>query len=216
MTLHDAEAPPAGEPTPSPRPRGMLGRRLAFREPSPEELGELLSPTTPSPGQSPAPGTEAPATEELPGEAPGFDSAGPPSDEKSSRSSEPTSSEPSDTPGGKKRAIFASEENKKLARNAVLLGSYRAQQILARTEGQIRAGLYLADDEDAENIGDPVANIVARRTGVSSDNPDVNDGIAALVGFANYVAKQFTRAMVAKRWDAEASAPQVIPGEVAG
>lgn len=212
MTLHDAEAPPAGEPTPSPRPRGMLGRRLAFREPSPEEMEELLAPRIPSPGESP----ETPGTgEELPGEDPGFDSAGPPPGE-SDRSESAATGEKRSATQGSKRTIFASEENKQLARNAVLLGSVRVHQVLARTEGQIRAGLYLAEDEDAENIGDPLANIAARRTGISSDNPDVNDGIAAAIGFANYIVKQFTRAMVAKRFDADAAAPQTIPGEVAG
>ena len=182
---------------------------MAFREPSPEEMESLLGPTIPSPA---SPGT----TEPPPAEDPGFDSAGPPPGESDPSASAGTGDQGSATRASERKGIFASEENKKLARNAVLIGSYRAHQMLARTQGQIRAGLYLADDEDAEHMGDPLANIAARHTGISSDNPDVNDGIAALIGFANYVAKQFTRAMLAKRLDQEANAPQVIPGEVDG
>lgn len=210
MTLHDAEAPPAGEPTPSPRPRGMLGRRLAFREPSPEEMEELLGPRIPNPGES-----QETTGEELPGEAPGFDSAGPPSGDPDPSDRAETGEERSGTRASKK-TIFASEESKRLARNGVLLVGSRAHEWFARTEGQIRAGLYLADEEDAENIGDPLANIAARRTGISSDNPDVNDAIAGLIGFGNYLVKQFVRATVAARVDREAAPPQVIPGEVAG
>jgi hypothetical protein len=187
----------------------MLGRRLAFREPTPEEMDAILSP-----GQSPEPATGEPPLEE----GPGFDSAGLPSDESDRSGSAATGGAPSDTPDSekkKRRPIFASEETKKTFRNGVFLTSVQAHRMLARTEGQIRANLYLADEEDQANIGDPLANIAARRTGISSDNPDVNDAVAGLIGFANYLVKQFSLSMIARRLDAEANPPQVIPGEVA-
>lgn len=204
MTVHADDVQQAGPIPPEPR-RGMLGRRLAFREPSPEELDQLLSPESLTEG----PGEESPEA------GAGFDSADRPSDASDPSGSAETGSPGSDTRAGKRRTIFASEEAKRTARNGVFLASVQAHRLLVRTQEQAALNLYVADEEDQANIGDPLANIAARRTGAVSDNPDVNDAIQGLLGFGNYLVKQFQLSMIAKRQHMEAGAPETIPGEVA-
>jgi hypothetical protein len=206
VTVHDADAQRDETTPPSPRPRGVLGRRLAFREPSPEELETMLSPEA---GRPPLTGEE-PLEED-----PGFDSAGPPSGESDPGSGE-TSSGQSDTRAGRRGPLkVASDEARQMAHNGVFLASVRVQAMLARSQEQIDLGMYVADEQDQEQIGTPLADIAARRAGVSSDNPDVNDAISALIGVANYVVKQVQLSAVARRMHREATPPQIIPGEVA-
>jgi hypothetical protein len=51
-------------------------------------------------------------------------------------------------------------------------------------------GLWLADEEDQANIGDPLARIAARHTPLSGEGTsDVADGIEAMIGTAAYAAK---------------------------
>lgn len=214
MTVHaDADVQQQQEPEPLVPPRqergSFLGRRLAFREPSPEELSHLLSPTEETTPAA-APGEESHAAEDVSG------SAGPWSDESGQSDSADTSSPASGTRAGKSSTKFASEELRKTARNGVFLASVQAQRLLVRTQAQAELNLYIADDDDQANIGDPLADIAARRSGGAiSDNPDVNSAIQALMGFGNYVVKQFQLSMIAKKYDAAAAAPEVIPGEVA-
>jgi hypothetical protein len=69
-----------------------------------------------------------------------------------------------------------------------------AHQVLARDEPAQAVELYRTDDDDAEAIGDPLANIANRHGGLgAAGNPDLGDAIAALIGLALYATKQFAR-----------------------
>lgn len=62
---------------------------------------------------------------------------------------------------------------------------------LTRDELEHDAGLYLADDDDQENIADPASALIARRTGANvSSNPDLADAIACAMALATYIGKQ--------------------------
>ena len=65
-----------------------------------------------------------------------------------------------------------------------------AHQYLARDDASRAVGLYLVDDETAEQIGDPLSRIAARHAGPmgAAANPDVADGIAAMLGVAKFVS----------------------------
>jgi hypothetical protein len=80
---------------------------------------------------------------------------------------------------------------KATTRKAVLISTSLAHRLAARSELEKRAGLYIADEQDQELIGDPIANVLHRRGGgVSKLSPDANDALSGLMGFANYIAKQ--------------------------
>jgi hypothetical protein len=170
-------------------PASRQRRNLFFR--SPEE------PEGPSP--SPAVEITPPATsEDLGGSAsePGW-----PSDEPTDRSeSDPTSSRGS---SGNPLAKLGKATAQKSAAKAVLIAGGMAHRIAARTEAQQAAGLYLADEEDARNIGDPIGSLVARRGGVAGKavSPDVADLIEALMGLANYISKQLSKMLLVRDYE---------------
>lgn len=89
-------------------------------------------------------------------------------------------------------------------RRGVLMAGGIAHTVLAREEAQQRVGLYLADEDDSQAIGDPLTNIAYRHGGIgAAGNPDVADAIAALIGLALYGAKQLARATEARMLAAE-------------
>lgn len=100
----------------------------------------------------------------------------------------------------------------------VLIGTEMAHRAVARTEGQRQVGLMLADNEDAENIGDPLTELIHRRGGIAgaaaAANPDVGDAIRMMMGLANFASKQVAAAMEARAID-EAHAAGFRPDEVA-
>lgn len=100
-------------------------------------------------------------------------------------------------------------------RNGVILVSHQANQYLARTEAQRELELYLADDQDAENIGDPLARIVGRREGLGQVSPDTADLMAAMMGLAGYATKQIQKAAIASKIQARGEGVQVFPEEAA-
>ncbi len=104
-------------------------------------------------------------------------------------------------------------------RNGVIIASHQAHSFLARTQGQVEAQLYLADDQDAANIGDPLARITARREGLGQVSPDTADLMAAMMGLAGYASKQIQRQAIASKWDEGRRAADVqtlpTPGDLA-
>jgi hypothetical protein len=98
------------------------------------------------------------------------------------------------------------------ARQAVLVASGMAHRFATTSQAQVMVGLYLADDEDAERIGDPLARIAGRRVKDSAAiaNPDVADAISGLLGFAGYMSKQIVKLSQARQFeggDVEPPAP---------
>lgn len=97
-------------------------------------------------------------------------------------------------------------------RHGVLMAGSIAHQVLARQEAQQRVGLYLADEDDAQAIGDPVTNIVHRHGGIgAAGNPDLADAIAAMIGLALYGTKQLARFAEARMLAAEQRPVQEQP-----
>jgi len=81
---------------------------------------------------------------------------------------------------------------KATTRKGVLVATSAVHRIAARTDLEKAAGLYIADDQDQELIGDPVANLLHRRGGIVGGkmSEDANDALSALMGLANYIGKQ--------------------------
>jgi hypothetical protein len=175
----DSDASQPSSPPPSP----SRGRIPFFRSPAAEEdLSSTLPPLSPSEsGDGSASAGEQPSD---PSESP--EETGP----RASSADGPLK------PLGK-AALKATTAQ------AVLIGSAMAHRVAARTEGQRRVGLYIADEEDADNIGGPVASILHRRGGVAGGqlSPDANDALQAIMGLAGYVSKQVVRVQQAREVD---------------
>jgi hypothetical protein len=96
-------------------------------------------------------------------------------------------------------------------RNGVIIASHQAHTYLARTAGQLEAGLYMADEDDAERIADPLARIAQRREGIGQVSPDTADLMAAMMGLAGYATKQIQKQATAKKIDLRNQGIQVVP-----
>jgi hypothetical protein len=97
-------------------------------------------------------------------------------------------------------------------RNGVIIASHQAHTYLGRrTQGMAEVQLYLADEQDAESIGDPLSRIAARRDGVGEMSPDTQDLLAAMMGLAGYASKQIQRAAVAQKIDQRNAGVEVVP-----
>jgi hypothetical protein len=183
-------------PLPSQRSRPSLGLFFQNSEESPsewteeplEQAGEASSPLGDgSPSASASPSDEEPGWSD---EAP---------------SSSPSASDPASKKPLSNKAL------KPMFRQGVQIGSGMAYRFAARTAGQQQVGLYLADDEDAANIADPLASIAARREGIAGKvSPDTADFISSMMGVAGYLSKQMVRAQAAAQIDS-GSVPSVDP-----
>lgn len=173
------EQPPADlPPSPSPNLRPNRGVRSLFfsGSPQPEEGEEPPpSPSLQQPGDGSVSGSEWPSDED--------------EDPDSTTTSSPASS--ADARGGPLKPL-SKAALKVTTRKGVLIATSMAHRVAAKTELQRAAGLYIADDQDQELIGDPVANLLSRRGGVVGGkmSEDANDALSALMGLANYIGKQ--------------------------
>lgn len=97
---------------------------------------------------------------------------------------------------------------------AVLIGSGMAHRLAARTEGQRAVGLYLADEEDAENVADPLSSILHRHGGIAGGamNPDTADALAMMFGLAGYASKQIVRLQQSREVDVHLAAGGTLDG----
>jgi hypothetical protein len=195
-------APPVASPLSGPpRPRGGL----TFRAPEEEEettwttldqlAGEGTSPSDPL-ADSPSDSEWTSAEDE----------------DESSDESGPTSSRGSSADSVRPMSARA---QRAAARQAVKIAGAMAHQYLAHDEAAKAVGLYLVDDETAAQIGDPLARIAARHAGPTGAiaNPDVADGIAALLGVAKFVSITVERssAAAAQRAQSPERSPQPTP-----
>lgn len=99
-------------------------------------------------------------------------------------------------------------------RGGVIIAGHQAHEFLARSEGQQHVGLYLTDEEDAANIGDPLARVAARHQGIGQVNPDTADLLSAMVGLTRYATKQIGRTRAAKELDLGAATAVPTPEAV--
>lgn len=107
---------------------------------------------------------------------------------------------------------------KATSRKGVLIASSAVHRIAARHELERAAGLYIADDQDQELIGDPIANLLHRRGGIVGGqmSEDANDAISALMGLANYIGKQVALTVeLGQMKAAGVTVAQTVEGEVA-
>jgi hypothetical protein len=115
--------------------------------------------------------------------------------------------------------LLSKKQMRDTARGAVKIGTGMAHTVAANTEAKKAVGLYLADDEDAENIGDPLADIMYRRGDVVGGklSPDANSALQALMGLAHYFTKQIGKIGVVRQIEAGQAAGEVqpIPRDVA-
>lgn len=170
----------------SPRPSGGL----LFQQPEP------VTSDLPSPSDPPSPSDLPDASPS--GSEPLHDELDDPSGD------DPTSSRGSST---SRPAALSKRTLREAVRRGVLMAGTVAHSVLARQPAEQAVGLYLADDDDAKAIGDPLADIAHRRGGIgAAGNPDVADAIAALIGLALYGAKQFARFAEARAYQHDAAA----------
>ena len=186
----------------SDRPRSG-GLRLGFLQPEePPAATETSSPTAtiPSPASS------------LEDELLDLDS-GPDYDEAPEYGSSAGTSSPGTTPGSDAKVTnpIAGDNLKHVFRNGVIIATDQAHRFLAKTQGQLDTRLYAADDQDAANIGDPLARIAGRREGLGEVSPDTADLLAAMMGLAGYATKQIQKQAIAKQIDGRAPETQTIP-----
>lgn len=87
------------------------------------------------------------------------------------------------------------------ARKGLQGASQVANDNLARDQLDVDAGLYVMSEDQAKMIGDPLADIGARRMSAAGvgGNPDVADGLMAIIGLAVYAADQFALRGAIKR-----------------
>jgi hypothetical protein len=173
--------------------RSTAGQPLAFLQPA-EETPDPSSPSEASPTSwTPEPTAWASSSPDAP------------SDEMPSPA--PTSSPASSTGRGLRKAKV-----QEASRKVVLMAGEGAHRLLSRDDVDEMVDLYRADEEDAKSIGDPVGSIVHRH-GLLGDiaNPDVMDGINALVGLVTYGWKQVQRWRGARQVRAASRLEQQTP-----
>lgn len=78
------------------------------------------------------------------------------------------------------------------ARKGLQGASQVANDNFARDQLEVDAGLYVMSEDQAKMIGDPIADIGARRMSAAgvAGSPDIADGLMAIIGLAVYVADQ--------------------------
>jgi hypothetical protein len=123
--------------------------------------------------------------------------------------SDPDESDPSSSPASsadKPAQLLSKAQMRKTARASVKIGTGMAHTVAAKTEAQRAVGLYLADDEDAANIGDPLADLMHRRGDVIGGklSPDANDFLRSLMGVAGYLTKQIQKIGIVRQLEAPA------------
>lgn len=129
------------------------------------------------------------------GEGPSIPSPAAPLDGSPSEHDEPSDELPEDDdprPTGTRSSAgrrAAERAQQAAARKAVRMTATMLHARLARDEAAQAAGVFLMDDDTAEGIADPLARIAARHLPDDSAiaNPDVADGISAMMGIADYV-----------------------------
>lgn len=98
------------------------------------------------------------------------------------------------------------------ARGALQGLSQLANDNFARDQLEVDASLYVMTDDSAKMIGDPAANIVARRLSAAgvAGSPDVADALVALAGLCVYVLQQLALRGAIRRHRRKIGAAQAV------
>lgn len=87
-----------------------------------------------------------------------------------------------------------------IARNAVLVLSKFVHDVLARTEEEQAADVWIAEPRDQSQIGDPLASIATRHGApATAASPDVAELVAAGIGLVAYLTKNAAKAWQIRR-----------------
>jgi hypothetical protein len=118
-------------------------------------------------------------------------------------SSGPTPSSP-EAPGPVKLNVTALTE---LARGAVLTFSLYVHSALARTDAEKAMSVWIADEEDQAQIGDPIATVAQRRGAAAGlVSKDTAALIEAGIGLLAYGVKNVKKVLAARRAVKQAAA----------
>jgi hypothetical protein len=103
-------------------------------------------------------------------------------------------------------SLVSKAQMRRTAEQAVKIGGGMAHTVGAKSDEAKAVGLYLADDDDARNIGHPLADLMHRRGDVVGGklSPDANNALQAFMGLAGYLTKQVVKTAQIR----EAQAPQ--------
>lgn len=191
--LDESPSPPL-DSSPLPQPR-RSPRSLFFSQPAEDLEPEELLPPAEATGEDVDAGS---ASDLAPSE---------PFDEWND--DDPTSS-PASSPE-KPAQLLSKKQMRDTARTAVKMGTGMAHTVAAKTEAQRSVGLYLADDDDAAAIGDPLADIAYRRGDLVGGkfSPDANDFLRSLMGVAGYLTKQIQKVGVVRQLEQAQAAGEV-------
>lgn len=183
-------ARPSVPPVESLRPSGPL----TFLQPGEPE-------STPSP-------SDLPSTEQLADPSPSNPLPSEP-DDASAAPAGPTSSR-----GSSGSVAVGKRTIQRQSRKAVKMAGVGAHRMLARDEAARQVGMYLTDEEDDEGIGDPLGSIVHRHGWLGdAANPDVVDGINAVIALGAYAWKQIQRGWAARQLRAQQRAAEAAGTE---
>jgi hypothetical protein len=125
-------------------------------------------------------------------------------------SSDPGTTGPSKPQPAPGRSLVELREG---TRNAVQGASELAHDKLARDEIDRELEVFVADPDDAQHIGDPLAGMINRRlraAGITT-SPDAADLIALVAGVAVYASKQLAKLMEARRRRRQLITPDTPP-----
>lgn len=106
---------------------------------------------------------------------------------------EPSAGRRTSSPASSGSAVLSREDLRKAMREGVTVAGEMMHEHLTRDQLEREYDLYLADEDDAQGIGDPVANMVHRRGLTKVADPDLVDAIKAAVALAKYLYKQYRR-----------------------
>jgi hypothetical protein len=168
--------------SPQDSPQESLGTPRTGLGVAEADLSRESSPSAPSSGSGGTQWADGPAAADS--EEPLLDpESGAPADEKPRRT-------------GSSRTFSRAEREavKATVGQAVQMGSTLAHVKLTQADTLERAmGIYLADDEDVDNVSEPASSLIARHSGGDLANPDVADGLSIVFAFANYLIKQIAK-----------------------
>src|SRR5437868_9387884 len=112
--------------------------------------------------------------------------------------------------------LLSKKQMRQTAETAVKIGTGMAHTVAAKSDAQRQVGLYLADQDDAEAIGHPLADIMYRRGDIVGGklSPDAYDFLRSLMGVFGYFTKQVQKIGVVRQLEAGAAAgePQNFEG----
>lgn len=95
--------------------------------------------------------------------------------------------------GSSGRAVLDKAELRDTLRGFVTGAGELANEHLTRDRLEHDAGLYLADEDDAQGIGDPLASLAHRHGLTKVGDPDTRDAIMAAIALGKYLWKQWGR-----------------------